>query len=293
VSPVALAPWPEQEAWASRKRIVDIGDRELAYVKIAGSEPALLLVHGFTDTSRSFSLLAPHLVGRRLIIPDLRGHGASPEGRGCGIGDFAEDIAGLVRCLRLERPVVVGHSLGAMIALELAARQPELVGGLVLLAGTLKPDLAPDHPMVVGVQALRDPISPADPFYAWWHACQPGVPPAFLAAAASEASAMPATRWRAILDEIRGADLTAAARALRVATLVIGGGRDPIFDASHQRRLVEEIPAARFAAAAHCGHNPHWEDPALVAAAISDYLQMRTGPRRTVGAVAISTRGRS
>lgn len=291
----ALAPWPEQEVWASRKRVIDLGGLEMAYVEIAGSEPALLLVHGFTDTSRSFSLLAPHLAGRRLVIPDLRGHGASRTGRGCSIGDFAADIAGLVQCLRLERPIVVGHSLGAMIAVELAARQPELIGGLVLLAGTLKPDFAADHPMVAGVRELRDPISPADPFYAWWHACQPGVPQAFLTAAASEASAIPAACWRAILDEIRGADLTAAARALRVATLVIGGGRDPIFDAAHQQRLVQEIPAAMLVAAAHCGHNPHWEDPALVAAAISDYVQARIddGPRLMDGAVAASRRGHS
>ncbi|WP_245493498.1 MULTISPECIES: alpha/beta hydrolase [unclassified Mesorhizobium] len=293
MSSAALAPWPEQEAWASRKRVIDLDGLEMAYVEFAGSEPALLLVHGFTDTSRSFSLLAPHLAGRRLVIPDLRGHGASLAGRGYGIGDFASDLAGLVRNLRLERPVVVGHSLGAMIALELAARQPELIGGLVLLAGTLKPDLAVDHPMVAGVRELRDPISPADPFYAWWHACQPGVPRAFLAAAAKEASAMPASRWRTLLDEIRGTDLTAAARALRVAALVIGGGRDPIFDATHQRRLAEEIPAARLVAAAHCGHNPHWEDPTLVAATISDYVQTRTegGQSRMGGAV--SRRGRS
>ncbi|TJW78631.1 MAG: alpha/beta hydrolase, partial [Mesorhizobium sp.] len=63
----------EQRAWAGRKRFADVGGLDFAYVEIAGSEPPLLLVHGFTDTSRSFSLLAPHLSGRRLVMPDLRG----------------------------------------------------------------------------------------------------------------------------------------------------------------------------------------------------------------------------
>ncbi|WP_292412501.1 alpha/beta hydrolase, partial [Mesorhizobium sp.] len=124
----------EQDPWAGRKQIAGVGGLDLAYVEVAGSEPPLLLVHGFTDTSRSFSLLAPHLSGRRLIMPDLRGHGASQAGDGYRIADFAEDIAGLIRSLRLDRPVVVGHSLGGMVSMMLAARHPELIGGLVIVA---------------------------------------------------------------------------------------------------------------------------------------------------------------
>ncbi|RRH89303.1 alpha/beta hydrolase [Mesorhizobium tamadayense] len=263
----------EQGAWAGRKRFVDVGGLDLAYVEVAGLEPPLLLVHGFTDTSRSFSLLAPHLCGRRLIMPDLRGHGASQAGRGLRVADFAEDMAGLIRRLRLERPVVVGHSLGAMVAIALAARHPELVGGLVVLAGTLRPDFPADHPLVAGVAALRDPISSIDPFYDWWHACGPGVPRAFLAGLANDASAMPAARWRAILEEIRRTDLTAAARAVRVRTLVIAGACDPLFGEAHQQALVEALARSRLVWAQDCGHNPHWEDPAFVADAIASTFQ--------------------
>lgn len=272
--PAALDALPEldviadQDAWAGRKQFVTVGDIDIAYVEISGAEPALLLVHGFTDTSRSFSLLAPHLAGRRLIMPDLRGHGASQAGKGCGIADFADDIAGLIQCLRLDRPLVVGHSLGAMVAIALAGRHRELIGGLVVLAGTLSPDFAPDHPLVAGVEALRDPISPADPFYAWWHACRPGVPPAFLAGLAQDASAMPSSRWRTILEEIRGADLTDAARAVQVRTLIVAGGCDPLFGEAHQDALQSALAEAVFVRAEDCGHNPHWEDPGLVAKAI-------------------------
>ncbi|MER8632350.1 alpha/beta hydrolase [Mesorhizobium opportunistum] len=258
----------EQDAWAGRKRLVDVGGLEIACVEIAGAEPALVLVHGFTDTSRSFSLLAPHLAGRRLIMPDLRGHGASQAGKGFGITDFADDIAGLVRRLRLDRPVVVGHSLGAMVAIALAARHDALVGGLVVMAGTVKPGFSPDHALVAGVKALHDPISPADPFYAWWHACRDGVPQPFLAGLAEDASAMPAARWRAILEEICRADLSGAARAVRTRTLIIAGGCDPLFGEAHQQALLRALPEAVLVRAEACGHNPHWEDPALVAKAV-------------------------
>jgi pimeloyl-ACP methyl ester carboxylesterase len=255
----------EQDAWAGRKQMVGLGGRDLAYVEIAGSEPPLVLVHGFTDTSRSFSLLAPYLSGRRLIMPDLRGHGASPTGDGYGVADFASDIAGLIRRLRLDRPVVVGHSLGAMVSIALAARHPELIGGLVVMAGTLQTGFAPDHPLVAGVSALCDPISPADPFYDWWHQCAPSVPRAFLAGLARDASAMPAARWRAILDEIRRTDLTAAARTVQARTLIIAGACDPLFGAAHQQALAEALPGSHLVWAPDCGHNPHWEAPDFVA----------------------------
>lgn len=263
-----------QQAWASRKRTVDIDGRRIAYVEIPGAEPALLLVHGFTDTSRSFSLLAPHLAGRRLIIPDLRGHGGSDAGSGCAIDDFASDLALLIRSLGLDRPVVVGHSLGAMIAIRLAAEHPGSVGGLALLAGAVKADLAEHHPMVSGVNALRDPISPTDPFYAWWHACRPGVSPIFLARMAEEASAMPAARWRAILDAIRRTDLTELARTVRVRTLLIAGACDELFGEAHQVALARALPHAASIQAKDCGHNPHWEDPAFVAAAIASTFDL-------------------
>lgn len=256
---------------------VEIAGVDMAYVEIAGEGPALVLVHGFTDTSRSFSLMAPYLTGRRLIIPDLRGHGASPAGTGgLSPADFAADIAGLIRALRLERPVLVGHSLGSMVAIETAAAHPDLLGGLVVLAGTLRPGIADDHPMVVGVGAFEDPISSADPFYDYWHACEAEVSPEFLRIVAQEASAMPAALWRAILKQVRRTDLTASARALGVPTLIIGGGRDPLFDATHQQRLHDEIPGAVFVNAEHCGHNPHWEDPALVARTIAAHFNLQT-----------------
>lgn len=268
----SFADMAEQDAWAGRKRFIDVGELELAYVGTQGEGRPLLLIHGFTDTSRSFSLLAPHLAGHRLVMPDLRGHGASRAGRGFGVTDFAADMAGLIRSLGLDRPLVVGHSLGAMVSIALAARHPELIGGLILLAGTLKADFPPSHPLVLGVEALRDPIAPTDPFYDWWHACEAAVPQAFLAGLAKEASDMPAARWRAILDEIRRSDLTGDARAVHIRTRIIAGGRDPLFGEAQQTALVRAMPDASLVWARECGHNPHWEDPAFVAVEIARML---------------------
>ncbi|MFA6156867.1 alpha/beta fold hydrolase, partial [Mesorhizobium sp.] len=153
-------------------------------------------------------------------------------------------------------------------SIALAARYRDLIGGLVIMAGTLKPDFAADHPLLAGVQGLQDPISPADPFYDWWHACEPSVPKAFLAELAKEASAMPAERWRAVLEEIHHTDLTEAARSVRARTLIVAGALDPLFGDAHQQALLSALPEPILFRAADCGHNPHWEDPVLVAKAI-------------------------
>nr|WP_245501633.1 MULTISPECIES: alpha/beta fold hydrolase [unclassified Mesorhizobium] len=75
-----------------------------------------------------------------------------------------------------------------------------------------------------------------------------------------------------ILEEIRRTDLTTAARAVRVPTLIIAGGRDPLFGEAHQRALVQAIAGSRLVWARDCGHNPHWEDPAFVAKPIAGVL---------------------
>lgn len=76
----AASPAPiDQAGWVARKQSVYLPNGiDLAYVELGDpqGEP-LLLLHGFTDTSRSWTELAPHLERYRVLIPDLRGHGAS------------------------------------------------------------------------------------------------------------------------------------------------------------------------------------------------------------------------
>ncbi|TGP75580.1 alpha/beta hydrolase, partial [bacterium M00.F.Ca.ET.221.01.1.1] len=95
------------------------------------------------------------------------------------------------------------------------------------------------------------------PFFAWWHACGASVPQPFLAGLAKEASAMPAARWRGILEEVRMTDLATEARAVRTRTLIIAGACDPLFGEAHQQALAEALTGSSLVRAQNCGHNPH------------------------------------
>ena len=95
-----------------------------------GDGPPLLLLHGFGGAAWNFAELVPLLAGRRLLIPDLPGHGASAPLPAPSLSGFADAVAGL-----LDGPAdVLGHSMGGVVALRLAERHPSLVRRLVLAA---------------------------------------------------------------------------------------------------------------------------------------------------------------
>ncbi len=94
---------------------------------------------------------------------------------------------------------------------------------------------------------------------------------------------MPARRWRAILHELRSADLTGAARQITgTAPLIVAGGSDPLFGDPHLQALTRAFPSATVVRLDNCGHNVHWEEPALVAAAIKSRFRPWGRHRRWV-----------
>jgi pimeloyl-ACP methyl ester carboxylesterase len=125
-----------QEAPASGNP-VPTADGELHVVQDGPPDaPALVLVHGFTASSRSWDLVIPALAQRhRVIRVDLLGHGrsAKPVGAGYAIPDQARRLGEVLDRLGVGRAVVVGHSTGGSVATALAEARPELVAALALV----------------------------------------------------------------------------------------------------------------------------------------------------------------
>ncbi|HSL11774.1 MAG TPA: alpha/beta hydrolase [Actinomycetota bacterium] len=114
-------------------------------VRIAGDDvagaPTLLLHHGLASSQRIWDLMLPRLARRfRVVTYDARGHGVSAKpASGYGFPSVVEDAVAVIRATRSRRPIVVGHSWGAMVALEIAARRPRSVAGAVLVDGGVAP----------------------------------------------------------------------------------------------------------------------------------------------------------
>ena len=266
------------------ERFADARGSRLRYL-VDGSGDPLLLVHGLGGAAANWLALAPLLLpGRRVIVPELPGHGGSePLPAAPSLNAYADRLA-----LLLDEPAaVVGHSLGGAIALRLAIRHPERVRALVLagsagissgsrrarysltITGLLKPGkrIAP-HRRRVGQSALLKTI-----VFGRWGASDP---PALSAELAEAYLAGPA----------RHTDTVSAARALmrddprvdlervRCPTLLLWGARDhqlPIGDAfEYSRRL-----RAPLRTIADCGHLLIAERPEACADAIEQFLSNR------------------
>src|SRR6266545_2733694 len=115
------------------------GDRgvRLAVREWPSGGPSILLLHGLASSSHIWDLVAPRLAPRfRVVAYDQRGHGLSGKpSSGYGFDRLVADAAAVIRSLGLRRPVVVGHSWGANVALQLAWDRAELVSGDVLVDG--------------------------------------------------------------------------------------------------------------------------------------------------------------
>lgn len=113
---------------------VRVNGLNIHYTRTGGAKPPLVLVHGFSDDGLCWTPIAQALEPMLdIVMVDARGHGRSdaPES-GYGPLNHASDLAGVITALELSRPPILGHSMGAMTALTLAATHPELVGMLLL-----------------------------------------------------------------------------------------------------------------------------------------------------------------
>ena len=104
------------------------------YYEAYGEGEPLLLLHGGTATSRSWSSHLPAFIEHfRVFAPDSRGHGRTDNPAAeLGYCAMADDVAALIKALGLQRPLVLGYSDGGQISLELGMRYPGLARALVL-----------------------------------------------------------------------------------------------------------------------------------------------------------------
>jgi pimeloyl-ACP methyl ester carboxylesterase len=116
------------------------------YVEAHGSGDVVVCVPGLSANCRSFDLIVPGLVeaGKQVVVMDLRGRGRSEVSSPGTYGweRHAQDVLAVAEQFGTAAPTIVGHSMGAFIGLDLAARQPERCRRLILIDAAGRPDPA-------------------------------------------------------------------------------------------------------------------------------------------------------
>ncbi len=225
----------------------------------------VIALHGVTDSWLSFQPLLPHLPATlRFIAPSQRGHGDSdkPPG-GYHPRDFADDVVRLMDTLALPRALIVGHSMGGVVAQRLAIDHPDRVLGLVLAATASAFDGNPD--LVAwwrrDITTLTDPIEPAFARDFQQGTLAQAVPPAFVDLVVAESLKVPAHVWRAAFDGFMTEDRGPELARIEAPTLLVWGARDAICSAADQQRMLAAIHGARLQTYRDAGHAVHWEEP--------------------------------
>jgi pimeloyl-ACP methyl ester carboxylesterase len=267
------------------ERFLDARGSRLRYL-VAGEGEPLVLVHGLGGAAANWLALAPLLLpGRRLIVPELPGHGgSSPLPAAPSLSPYADRLGLLLEHEGATPAAVVGHSLGGAVALRLALRRPESVSALVLAAaagissttrsaryaltvtGILKPGrkIAPHRRRVARSGLLKRLV-----FGRWGASDPPALPPevveALLAGPARHTDTVSAAT--ALVRD----DLRPELERISCPVLVLWGARDnqlPVDDAfDYARRL-----RAPLRVIADCGHLLIVERPAACADAITGFL---------------------
>ncbi|PSJ57211.1 alpha/beta fold hydrolase [Kumtagia ephedrae] len=274
-------PVPTQAEWADAKKSVKLANGlTLAYVESGDTDgKPTLLIHGYSDNSRAWSLIAPFLKDRRLLAIDLRGHGKSDAPACCyAYTDLADDASLFLDALGIARADVIGHSLGSLTGQLLAAQHPDKVGKLVLVSSTTQIGGGPGSWLWDNITLLKAPIDPNSQFMLDWYSNPNPVDEDFLRRERTESAAMPLHVWNGVLWGTIVGDLTFAAPIVKAPILVLWGEKDPLFDLTHQEKLEKAYPDARFEVFAGAGHNMIWEFPKDSAQIITPFLDAPEAP---------------
>jgi len=251
---------------------------QLAY-KIGGQGPVLLLIHGNRDSLENYiSLFEKFSKSYTVICVDLRGHGDSDKPRnGYRFENLVADIQQFIEILKIKDFSLIGHSLGASIAMQLALEdQDNIINNIVLLGTSVdfKPVFRPD---LINKENIEKTNLESSDFR---HLIQEALRPYFIVEQYKHIETMVFQNWaemppfvhQALVMELKHPELENFLRKIDKKTLVIAGELDRITPLEDGKKVASLIPEAEFISVEGCGHFMYMEEPEFIYKAIQKFF---------------------
>ena len=250
-----MTPWTLRLPGGRAFELVEQGRR--------GGTP-LLLLHGITDTWRSFEPVLPFLPADwRVVSLSQRGHGGSDPAPSYRTRDFAADAGAVIAALEMAPAIVVGHSMGAVNALRTAIDFPDRVRGVVA-AGAFasfadKPELASFVEEEVYAMGDAVPEALAESFQR--DTLAGPAAPGLVETMVAECLRTPAATWKGAFAGLLEDDFVAELGRIEAPVLLAWGDADSFTYEDDQQRLQRMLRRATRSVYRGIGHALHWERP--------------------------------
>lgn len=236
----------------------------------------MILLHGYTDSWRSFELVLPHLPKTiHAFAVTQRGHGDSDHpASGYSPRNFASDVAAFMDAKQLKRAVIVGHSMGSQIALRFVLDHPERASGMLLVGAfsTVHGHAGVKELWDTTISKLADPVDSKFVREFQQSTLHKTIPANFLDAAVQESAKVPAYVWRSVLSGLMEVDFSSEFSRIKLPTLIVWGDQDLFCSRKDQDVLTTTIKDAKLLIYSGTGHAPHWEEPERFAADLTTFV---------------------
>ncbi|WP_245819872.1 alpha/beta fold hydrolase [Dethiosulfatibacter aminovorans] len=265
-----------QENWVSMKQDVELQTGIIMKYVEMGQEDGdiIIFLHGMTDNSRSWSLIAPYFTDKyHIYMLDQRGHGDTdkPEIGMYPLSSYGDDCIAFMDEMGIEKAHIVGHSLGSMIAQGIAINYPERINKVVLESSM--PAISSIIPGLYETIMEFGEEGPDQEFIEGWYWNPNPVNEDFIAMEKAESAALPAYAWKAITAGEESSDFSNFIKYIEAPTLILWGEIDSFFGEDFQNELRTMIPDSEFISYESTGHNIQWEIPERMAIDILAFLE--------------------
>lgn len=247
---------------------ININDIELAYERLGKGMP-LVVLHGYPLDHHLWDEVVPLLKDSfDLIVPDLRGFGASTTVETpCTMDDYAADIAGLLDQLGIQKTAIAGHSMGGYVALAFARVYPERVSALALVGSQVladPPDRKEGRYKTVaevaekGIGGVVDTMTPKFTSDPQWQAFARQI----------MTKQQPAAYIGALKAMAERADSTPLLAEITYPVVIIHGDTDQLIPIDRAREVKAALPESHLVEIRGAGHIPMCEAPNETAQAL-------------------------